>query len=65
VEVCVRGDARHQVVILVNHAAAARRVQLPSSMWPVLAEGGASSEVSLMPYGVVVLDSREPAAANR
>jgi len=65
VEVCVRGDARHQVVILVNHAAAARRVQLPSSMWPVLAEGGASSEVSLMPYGVAVLDSREPAASNR
>jgi beta-galactosidase len=64
VEVCVRGDARHQVVILINHAAAARRVSLPSSMWPVLAKGAASNEVSLEPYGVAVLDSRE-AAANR
>ena len=65
VEVCVRGDARHQVVILINHAAAARRVRLPSVMWPVLAKGRASNEVSLEPYGVAVLDSRESAAANR
>ncbi len=64
VEVCVRGDAGHQVVILINHAAAARRVSLPSSMWPVLAKGAASNEVSLEPYGVAVLDSRD-AAANR
>lgn len=57
VEVCVRSDATHQVVILINHGGQPRSIHLPWPMRPVLAGGDAESAVLLKPYGVAVLDA--------
>ena len=63
VEACMREGAGHRVVILVNHADKSERVRLPGSMHDVLANRAAVHEVTLPPYGVAVLSTKDEGAA--
>jgi len=61
VEVCVRGDATHRVLVLINHGTQPRQVTLPAAMTPLLGNAGpgaATTVVNLDAEGVAVLQGR-------
>ncbi|HSI48842.1 MAG TPA: beta-galactosidase [Ideonella sp.] len=61
VEVCVRGDATHLVVVLINHGQQPQKVKLPAAMSSLLdphEDGATTSEVNLDAEGVAVLQGQ-------